>query len=124
MCRLKLKQKVDNLRLGRKIQTRQRFIQHQKFWLQRECPRDRQSLALPPAELHKQAICRVRREPDFAHQSFNTAPTCRSATTLLNQQRFLDNLRRRETWIHGGGCILKDHLHLTTKFAQVVTLQL
>src|SRR6266566_4986053 len=83
---LKVKQQVGNLRLCREVEARKRFVQHQQFWLQRERPRDGQSLSLPPAEFHHRAVCRVRRKANFAHHFLGTAPAILLAAAPLNQQ--------------------------------------
>src|SRR5437660_10653935 len=82
---LKVKQQVGNLRLCREVEARKRFVQHQQFWLQRERPRDGQSLSLPPAEFHHRAVCRVRRKANFAHYFLGTRPAILLAAAPLNQ---------------------------------------
>lgn len=58
---LNFPQQFEYLRLNRKVEADQRFIQNQEFRFENQCAGDGESLALPSAELERAFVYRLAR---------------------------------------------------------------
>src|SRR5258708_37526419 len=74
----------------------------------------------------------IGRETNFHHQGMReiatilsiAAPFGHMAASIIDQQRFLYDLQRREARVHRSNCILKYHLDARSKRKQVARIQL
>ena len=68
-------EQVDDLRLDRHVQRRDRLVEHDQPRVQRERTRDADSLTLPAGELVGEAIAVLGAHSDRAQELLHAAPT-------------------------------------------------
>ena len=68
---LQIPQQVDHLRLNKHIERAGRLVEHDKSWLQDQCARECDALALAARKLMRIAVAGLRVEPDIVQRGDN-----------------------------------------------------
>jgi hypothetical protein len=120
---LQVLQQVDDLRLNRNVERRDRFVQHQEARLDRERPRDTDTLALAAGKFMRIAIERLRTHPDAGQQLHDPRFLLTPARQPMNLDPFADDRPHPHPRIQRRVRILKDQLHLPAKLPQFGTAE-
>ena len=71
------REQVDDLRLDRHVQSRDRLVQHDHPRVQRQRARDADSLTLPAGELVREAVAVLGAQSDRSQELLDAAPSLR-----------------------------------------------
>jgi len=93
---LQILQQVDDLRLNRNVQRRDRLVQNQQPWRQRQCARETNSLPLPAGEFPRIASESGAREANELEQFGDTLRTTSGFIQSMNAQRLGDDVGDRQ----------------------------
>ena len=114
---LQVVEQVDDLRLDRDVERRDRLVGDDQPRAQRERPRDADPLALPARELVRVAVDVVGREADDLEQLLH-APAHLAARALpVDAERVADDLADALARVERRVRVLEDHLHLAAERA-------
>ncbi|CUJ66849.1 Uncharacterised protein [Achromobacter ruhlandii] len=107
---LQVQQQVDDLRLDRHVQGRDRFVGDHHLGVQRQGARDADALALAAREFMRIAVDHLWREAALVHQPAHPLLRRRAAGHAVDQQRFHDGIAHRHARVERGERILEDEL--------------
>ena len=109
---LQFHQHVDHLGLDRHVERRHRLVADHQAGLQRQCPRDRDALALPAGELVRIAIRHVGQQAHRGQQRGHSLAILGAAgRDAVHRQRLADDVAHLHARIQRAVRILVDHLH-------------
>ncbi len=112
---LQILEQIDDLRLNRDVERRDRFVANDEVRLDGEGTRDADALPLPAAELVRIAIGVVGIKPDDAQQLLHPLLARLALRQAVNRKRLRDDAAHRHTRVERSVGILKDHLHAPAK---------
>ena len=111
MLTLQMAKQVDDLRLNRDIQRRDRLVRHQKLRLHAQRPRDGDALALPAGELGRILIEIRFVEADVVHLELGLLAVCAARRgDVVDAHGLGDTIADRHVRVKARGRVLKDHL--------------
>ena len=109
---LQFQQQVDDLRLHRDIERRDRLIRHDQLRIERERPRDADTLPLAAAERVREAAERRTRQLHQVEQFQHPFTPFRRIADPVDQERLGNDVAHRHARIERGVRVLEDHLHV------------
>src|SRR5713226_8844074 len=121
---LKILEQVDDLRLNRDVQRRDRLVADDQLRIERQRPRDSDALPLAPGELVRVPVVEVGVEPDDLQQLLNAIVELASSHDAEVDQRLGDYVADRHAGIQGSKGVLEDHLHLASLLPEALASQL
>src|SRR5260370_2274707 len=116
---LQVLQQVDDLRLDRDVERRDRFVADDEFGLCRECPGDADALELTTGEFVRPTVQRVAWQPQRVHQRRN--PRLKVGGRFREAEiadRLGQDIAHPHAGIETGERILEHHLHAAAHAAQ------
>ena len=116
--RLKVHQQVQNLRLDRFIQRRNRLIQNHQPRLQGQRPGNIHPLPLPTRQFMRVAPGKLRRRQPHRRQQIPRPLTRLTRAHAMHLRRESDAVLNRQARVQRGIAVLKHHLHLPPIIAQ------
>ena len=116
---LQIEQQVQDLRLHRDVERRDRLVGDDQARMQRQRARDADALALAAAEGVREAAHVLRAQPDPAQQIGHPLLALPAVRHAVDQQRLADEVEQRHARIERGERVLEDHLHLAPQRAQL-----
>ena len=108
---LQILEQIDDLRLDRNVEGRDRFVEDQEARIHRERARDSDPLALPSRELMRIAPHRFGVEADQAQQLGDSLLLFFAAGELVDLQTFAHDRRHLHARIERRVRVLENHLH-------------
>ena len=115
---LQVEHQIENLRLYRNIQRRDRLIGDDQTGIKRQRARDPNALPLPAAERMWEALHEFGPQTHQLQQFFYAAPALFTALDPAGKQWLGDNIKDGHARIERGIRVLKDHLHLMAEGLQ------
>ena len=109
---LKVHQQVDDLRLDRHVQRRDRFVADDQLRPQRQRASDTDALALAAGEHVRERVHMLRPQPDAFEQTGDALLAFGTGAGLVDDQWLAHDIARRHAWVQRRVRILIDHLHL------------
>ncbi len=109
---LEVVEQVDDLRLDRDVECRDRLVGDDQLGAQRERARDADPLALAAGELVREAVDVLRGEPDHLEQLPDLLANLVAASVAVDLERVGDDLPDALAWIERRVRVLEDHLQL------------
>src|SRR5438552_17057048 len=116
---LELLEKVDDLRLDRDVERRDRFVADDELGLDRERAGDPDALALAARELVRIAVGEVRIQTHDAKQLLDALGLLFPAREGMDLERFADDVAAGHPRLQRRAPILNDHLHAPTHLPPV-----
>src|SRR5581483_11505311 len=110
---LQLEHQVQDLRLHRDVQRRDRLVGDDQPRLERERAGDADALALAAGEGVREAAHELGPQSDQAQELGDPLDPLSSAADPVDQERLADDLQERHAWVQRRERVLEDHLHLT-----------
>jgi len=107
---LQIFQEIENLRTDGDIERGHRLVEDYQGWLQRQSPRDADTLTLTTAKLMWEALGTVCREP-YGAEHLLQALLAGMPGIAMNGHRFGDDITKAHAWIQRTIRILKDSGH-------------
>src|SRR5438132_4890427 len=118
-------EQVDHLRLDRHVERRDGLVAHYKFRLERQCPRDPDTLALTAGHLVRITVGEFRIEAaDREQLAHPGGPPCCVALDAVDHDRLGDYLADLHARVERAVRILKDDLDAAPQRQQVLALRL
>lgn len=117
---LQIDQQVQDLRLHRDVERRNRLVEHQQFGIERQRARDADALALAAGELMRMAAGCVGRQADLGQEIGNAVAPLGAASDPMDVERLGDQRPDGPAWIKRCQRILKHHLNIAAMRAQLV----
>ena len=77
---LEVGQQIEDLRLDRHVERRDRLVRDQHRRIERQCARDAETLSLAAGEFVRKAVPLMPRQPDAIEQRFDGGRTLASST--------------------------------------------
>ena len=121
---LQLLQEIENLRLNRHVERRDRLVGDDEIRVCGERARDADALLLPAGELVRIAVDEALAEPDGFHQLADALALLFARGEAERLDRLGDDLPDRHARIERRVRILEDHLHVLPRAAQLRAGQL
>ena len=115
---LEVVEQVDDLRLDRDVERRDRLVGDDQLRPQRERAGDPDPLALAARELVREAVVVLGREPDALQQLLDLAAQLAPLASAVELQRVADDLADPLAGVERGVGVLEDHLHLAAQRPQ------
>ena len=115
---LQVVEQVDDLRLDRHVERRDRLVGDDQARVERERARDADALPLAAGELVRVAVVVLGREPDDVHQLLHAPLGARSRDWPWMHERVGDDRADALARVERRVRILEDHLHLAPQRAQ------
>ncbi|MNZ77441.1 hypothetical protein D3C78_959800 [compost metagenome] len=109
---LQISEQVQHLRLHRKIERGDRFIQHQQRRVQHQCARDGDTLALAAREHVRIAVEMLRTEADLHQHGFGALAALGSRHFRVDEQRLHQHITHFLARVEAAIGVLEHHLHL------------
>ena len=116
---LQLLQEIDDLRLNRNIQRRDRFVADDKLGTDTQRPGDADALPLTAAELMRVTAIMVLAQTDLTKQFDDPISFGLALGDFVNFQPFADDITDPHPRIERRIRILKNNLHLPPHIAQL-----
>ena len=117
---LQVAQQVEDLRLDRHVERRDRLVGDDQLRLQRERARDADALALAARELVRVAVVVLRVQADRVHQLLHRALALALALLQpVDRERLGDDRADRLARVQRRVRVLEDHLHLAPQRLQL-----
>ena len=116
---LQIEQEIEDLRLHRDVQRRDRLVGDHQARVQRQRAGDADALSLAAAEGVREAAHVLGPQPDAAQEIRHALFTLVATLHAVDQQRLADDIEQRHARIERGERVLEDHLHLSTQRAQL-----
>lgn len=107
---LQSRKEVQDLRLDRNIESRDRLIANDQFWLQGECPGNPKTLTLATGKLMRIKPIVLRSQANLLEQLRDPISACGRCPDFQHVQRFPDALTSCQTRIERRVGILEDNL--------------
>ena len=120
---LQIHQQIEDLRLDRNVERRSWFVADNKARPQCKSPGDADALALTPGKAVRIALNVPQVEPDERDELVHHLTTRAFIADAVDNQRLFDYVEDRHAWIQRPERILKNKLHLPTKFLQILALE-
>ena len=110
---LQVEQQVDDLRLHRDVERRDRLVGDDEARVERQRARDADALALAAAEGVREAVaCTAPAAPPGRAAPRRACAGCSRRADAVDQQRLADDVADHHARIERGERILEDHLHV------------
>ena len=122
---LQIHQQIDDLRLDRDIEGRDRLVADNQLRLVDDRPRDADALALPAGEFMRIAVDLVGQEPHLGHHRLH--PLLHLGLLEVGaegDQRLGDDLTHGHARVQGSQRVLEDDLHLAPQIAHAAIVEL
>ena len=119
---LQIFQQVDNLRLNRNVQGRDRLVADDELRIDGQGAGHADALALAAREFVWIAVDEIRVETDDLQQLRHALATALLVAHIVHVQRLTHDVAHGHTGIQRRVGVLEDHLHLTALMAQFFTL--
>ena len=117
-ARLQIKHQVDDLRLDRHVERRDRFVGDDQLRLERQRARDADALALAAGELVREALRHLGLKADAPQEVRHLVARLGASGELMHEQRFGDRRADAEARVEAGEGVLEDHLRAASHVAQ------
>ena len=114
-------QQIDDLRLHRNVQRRNRFVANHEFRIHDQGTRDTDALPLPAGKFVREAFPCPDREADQGEHIGNALGRVGGLT--VDRERFGHDVFDRHARVQRAVRVLKDNLHRPADFAQRLALQ-
>ena len=111
-----------NLCLYGDVQSRYRFITHNKLRIQHQCSGNSDSLTPSAIQLMRITVHKTLRQPYRIHYLLYPPVDLIFRNSFRDKQRFPDQLTDRHSRIQGRKWVLKNNLHTTLKLFQMLFL--
>lgn len=109
---LKILKQIDDLRLNRNVERRNRFIANDQLWVECECSCDADTLPLAAGEFVGIAVHIFRVKPDLAKKICDSFTLLGFISDAVYLERFRDDRPYAQPRVEAGIWVLKDDLHL------------
>jgi hypothetical protein len=121
---LEIAEQVDDLRLDRDVERRDRLVAHHELGVGRQRARNPNALALPAREFVRVSRRMVARQPHQPHELPHARPPLRPPADPVHLERLLENFPNRHPRIERGERVLEDDLHALPEPPQRLALKL
>ena len=115
---LQVLEEVDDLRLDRDVEGADGLVADDELRPQRERPRDADALALPAAELVREAVGHVRAQADPRQEAGDPILELPPVGEAVHPQGLGDRIAHGDARVQGGVRVLEDDLQVAAELAQ------
>ena len=108
---LQIGEQVDDLRLDRDVERRDRLVADDQLGAQREGAGDADPLSLAARELRREAVVVLGVQADELHQLLHLAPPLLAVRDAVDGERVADDRADAAARVQRAVGVLEDHLH-------------
>ncbi len=116
---LQISEQVDDLRLDRNVERRDRLVEHHELGVERQGPGDADPLPLAAGELVRIAIEVARIEADLLERFLYLGEPLAAVAVRVNDQPFFDDAADRHSRVERAVGVLEDDLHVAADGPQL-----
>ncbi len=116
---LQVHHEIEDLRLDRHVERRDRLVADDQARLQRERARDADALALPAGKLVRIVVDMLGAQPDALEDVGDARAAFLGVADAMHAQRLADDVACRHARVERGERVLEDDLHLPAIGAQL-----